>query len=291
MSYPALFAVVSIQVLVFQFLSLRLTRSLPDYLVGYEGLPRQSAKEVAQFKQQSGRVRQMIGILLWAAAILFGLMPYVDPARSKLALAAVSLISSAVFVVGFLHDHRAVRRISAGLPDPAVRTASLQQRSLSRHYPVVWEALPVALVAATVALTLWAASSPSAAGRWQLFVIPVIQTLFVFGGVLWSMYAARSGRALPQRARPFVGGGESAAVAGETLRSLELQFSLAARIGVTLMFGLMQAAKAVTATGRHAPGWLGWSHWVVVVLLLALFAACGLMLSGVRKKRGNTEAR
>ena len=68
------------------------------------------------------------------------------------------------------------------------------------------------------------------------------------------------------------------------LRALELRFFLAARVGVTLMFGLMQAAKAIAVAGRPVPGWLGWSHWAVLVLLLALFAAYATMLSGVQRK-------
>ena len=66
-----LFAVVMVQVLVFQFLALRLTRALPDFLVGFDGLPDEAARAVERFKRGAGRLRYAIGGVLWIAAILF----------------------------------------------------------------------------------------------------------------------------------------------------------------------------------------------------------------------------
>lgn len=287
MDNHVLFAVIMVQVLVFQFLALRLTRALPDSLVGRDGLPHEAARAVATFKRGAGRLRNAAGGVLWIAAILATYVLPLARTEAKLTLAVISLLSSAVLAVGLALDHRAVRAITAALPEPAVRSASLTKPSLAHHYPAVWEAAPVALFLVTLLSTLWAVVRVSGEHAvLSLYLLPTVQAVFVFGALFWSLHSARLGRVLPQRSRQFLGSVADGSAVAEVLIGLELRFFLAAKIGVTLMLGLMQAKEIVAATGHAVPRWLALAPWVMVFVLLALFIGYGSKLSSVKLTKG-----
>ncbi|MFQ5890560.1 MAG: hypothetical protein ACE5JR_10980 [Gemmatimonadota bacterium] len=287
MNKEILFLVVSAQVVAFQFVSVRFTRALPDYLVGTEGLPADVEGAADRFKRRAGGLRYALGAVLLIAAVLATFVIGFDRGGSKLALAVISVLSSAALLAGYLHDRHEVAAMAGALPEPATRSALLERRSIGRYYSPVWEWVPVALLLATIGVTGRVISgtapgeSTSTAG---LFVLPIMQAIYVLGCLYLSSRYARASVALPQRSRAFHGSPERALELDEALRATELRFFMAVKIAMVLMLGLMQMEKLTSVSGRQAPAWLGVSVWALVAAMLGLFAAYALVSSRVQKK-------
>ena len=286
MSLEILIVVVVLQVLTFQFGVARLSRALPDSLIGTENLPTPVAEGVASFKQSVGRLRYPMGALLVVATIIVAYLLPLGPGGAKLSLATISVISAAACAIGYLHDRRKIAAIAADLPEPSVRTATLQRDSLRLHYSPVWESLPLLILLATVVATLWTWMGPEPAGtasRGDLVVLPIVQGVYVFACLTFTLWSVRSGSRLPQKSKAFLGTPERAVGIENALSQVELRFFMIAKIAVALMFGLMQLDQILVYTGRQVPLVLDLSPWILLVLLLGLYLTFMVKTSRVSK--------
>ncbi len=267
MKLTVLVVLVALQVVVFQFLAVRLSRVLPDYLVGARELPPETVADIGRYRRRLGRARWSVGVVL---LLVLGLAvtAAAGPAVRKLAVAGVSLASAVVFLIGYARDRRRVRALAAGVPAPAKRTATLERGRLSRHYGIAWEVVPVAAWIATLVLAVIAIR----AGEADVFGMVALQGGVVIGGFVLSLWYARSGPGLPQRARAHLGEPRTALRLDERLRTLELRALLATRIGIVVLLGLKQAESALPALGVDSPVLLGLAEWGVIAGLLAVFA-------------------
>jgi len=282
MNTIVLLIVVAFQILVFQFLGVRLSRLLPDYLVGVRDLPPETNAAIAAYRGRIGRGRRWIGATL---LLILGLttVGVGTPAVRRLVIAGVSLISTAVFLAGYVRDRRLASLLAASLPPPTARTATLERATLSEHYRIRRELLPVVVWIATLAVTVMAMR----AGRADLFTLAVLQSGVVVGGLALSLWYARWGPRLSQRARAHLGEPEAALQLDRRLRTLELRAFLAARIGIVLLLAVKQAQKALPALGLHAAGVLTVAEWAMIVGMLGIFAAHVMQLSRVRVARSS----
>jgi hypothetical protein len=257
--------VVALQVVVFQFLSPRLFRALPDLLVGPVGLPADVAAEVATYRGRVGRGDRVAGVvflLILAVAVLAGAAAGVGAGAVKLAAAGVSLASSGALAAGYLRGRKLSRRLASRVPAPAVRTAPVARRGLSQHYPPLWEVV--------VLVVWWAAAVPAVIGlmagesRTALVIVLVFQAAVALGGLALALRHAVGAR-LPQRARFGLADSLGEAV-DRALRRVEMRVLLALRIGLLALLGL-QAAEYAAASPTAPPG----AQWAVVAALLMVF--------------------
>lgn len=267
MKLTVLVVLVALQVVVFQFLAVRLSRVLPGYLVGSRELPAETVAGIGRYRRRLGRGRWWAGIVL-LMLLGFAGSGVVAPGAQKLVVTAVSLASSAILLIGYVRDRRRVGTLALSVPVPARRTGTLERATLSRHYGLGWEVVPVAAWIATLVLAviaIWA-------GEADAFGPVVLQTGVVVGGFLLSLWYARSGPGLPQRARAHLGEPQMALGLDASLRTLELRALLATRIGIVVLLCLKQAETALPVLGVRLPLVLGVLEWGVIAGLLAVFA-------------------
>lgn len=290
MSTVSLVGVVALQVVVFQFLSARFTVTLSEIMVGVRDLPEPVASKLHKFHRRTAVTTRVLGSVLLLAALVLGFLYPAEPHLRKLGLAAVSLASSAAFSVGVLRNRRRMTGIAALLPESGVRSAMLERRSLGRHYPPLWEVVPVVLFVATVALTIWAVPrvSVESAARWdatgRLWFVPLFQgTYLLFVYILGFRLATRR-VIVPQRSRSFVGTPEQVTALNEALRTLKLRTLLAVKVAVALMFGIMQIKRVQLMTFGSAAPWLSSLTWILIAAMLVAFASLAVQMSRIRKR-------
>jgi hypothetical protein len=288
MGLDTLFIVIGAQVVVFQLLATRWSRSLPEFLVGSRDLPETVAAAVARYRIDVGSARRVFGVVLLAAAAATAFLPGIGEGPRKLGLAAISLLSALGLVFSFSRDRRELAQISMTLPEPETRTASLRRRSLWEFYPPAWEMIPPAIFLATVGFTCWTAlTSPHRSVETGWVLLPLLQAAFVAAGFLFSRRYAEERVGLSQRARAHLGTPEDALKLDRRLQSLELRALLGSKIGVTLLLALSQVEQLIASSGREQPEILALASWAVVAALLLLFAAY-LLQSSARRRRGVT---
>jgi hypothetical protein len=259
--------VVILQVLAFQFLALEWTRVLPDYLIGRGGLPEDVAAAVRRFKRSVGRARRPLGAALLVTAAL-ATFAVGDPGLRKLVLAGVSLVSAGVFFGGYLRDRSIVAALASGVPTPSVRFASIEPRTLGRHYPTAWEAVPVVIVSGTIALTVIAMMH--GAGL-HLVWLTLLEAGVAASGLVASAWYVRSNPPLAQRVKARLGDPTTALEIDSRLRTLELRGFLAVKVGILLLLAVEHGRLTLVALGREPLTLLDRATWFIVVSLLLVF--------------------
>jgi hypothetical protein len=292
-------AIVFAQVLAFLFISIRLGRAMPDAMVGQAGLPDEVANQVAKFRREMGRGRSVLGAALCLATVVTVLILPLEPRLRKLALAAISLLSSGTLLVAYAHDYRKVLALSRHLAEPPVRLASLSPRSLRTFYSPFWEVLVVGIYAAMIVFTVWFTLSPSsvAAGapaigsgsltlaNPRLWIQPIIGAVLLSGLFALSFYNARFRSCLTSRSKAFHTSPDAAMDHDQRLRMLEMRFILVCRIGIALLLLVIQARTILSLRGREVPGWTG-----LVLMLLTIVLLVALVRYSVQMNRAMRSA-
>lgn len=281
MNSSVLALVVIGQIAVFQFAAVAFTRSLFAALLGYPSDP--LAGESATYLRKASRYRFILGgvLLVFALASLIGLPA--DATTRKLLLAVVSLTSSGAFAYASVKDRRAVRSMRKALPESGVRRASLQPRAVSHWYGTAWEILPIAILLATVVLTITLGRRLGYITT-KMWVLQILQAAFVIGALV---YTIRHGIAVPNvssrlpmlRDRP-----ELALEFGERLAAREMQYFMVAKIGVTLLLGVGTVHVGLEALEHSAAPLLNAAKWAIIGLLLALFTAFVLHIVALTRR-------
>jgi len=284
-----LFAVVAVQILIFQFASLRFMRAIPDQLLGGASLPPGAEAAVGRYRSGITRMNYGVGAVLLAGMILCAyVFPFTKGVPAILSVTAASLLSSGFFVVGYLRARSAAARIVDLVPDTGKRVAALQRREIGRYYNPVWELVPFLVLAASVVFTLWAlprlaqpyplsfdaGGLPDAWGEGALrFVgILLLQAVCAFGLLLLTFWGLLSGPCISPRGPAAAADPEEAAKTAEALRRRNLRFFMAAKILISLQLGLVLLVKVETALGHAPPAWMKFSPWAMTLALLATFA-------------------
>ena len=283
-----LFTVVGLQILIFQFMSVRFLRAIPGYVLGNAELPEDVEVAVDSYKRDVGRWSYPIGAILLAAMTLcVFVIPFASGIPGALVITAASILSSGFFVWTYLRARSAADKITEKLPDSGGRVASLERRTLGHYYNVAWELVPFVVLAASAALTLWALpklgqpyplhfgeegipdSWGEGVGRF-LFLL-FLQGVFAFGLLLLTLRVLRSRVCLSPKAPVAAASPEAAHRLGEGSRRRELQFFMVAKVAVALKFTLILFVKIETALGVNLPSWAINSPWAVTGFLLILF--------------------
>ena len=283
MRWDAFLVVVAIQIVAFQFLSGILTRTLPDYLIGRAGLPEATAARVAEFKRRAGRLRYAIGVLLLLLLALIGYLFRSDKHVRVLAMAVVSLLSSATFLLGYLHDRRTMAAMAADLPDSQRRLASLEKRSLSQYYPPAWEALPAALLLGTVGMAVFG-SLNGGRGAADLWYLPILQAVTLTALLGLTFRNVRSGSCYSPRVRAFHGPPEQALALERAVLTLELRHLLACRIGLGLWTAVSEAGRYASLSNPHLGGTLTALSWILLGGILALLPIYSITASRISRR-------
>lgn len=194
------------------------------------------------------------------------------------------LIVLAAYAIPYLIAYRASRQLRVPTEveggEAIVREAELRPRRYSEYVPLVWEALPIALIVAT-ALYL-ASLYPSAPAiipiHWSASGVPngfAARSVASFFALVWTqigtylLITGLSVLAVRAKAQP---GAASYRFRRVTLRFLFLLKSL-----LMLVFGIMAAIVSRAAVqGTEVPSWL--TLVVVVPVLLAVVAFLGVAL-------------
>ena len=136
MKLTVLVVLVALQVVVFQFLAVRLSRVLPDYLVGARGAAARDGRRHGRYRRRLGRAEWSVGVVLLLVlglAVTAAAGPAVREARGRGSLARIGSRLSHRLRPGSSGGYGlyagAVRR-------PPKRTATLERGRLSRHYGI-----------------------------------------------------------------------------------------------------------------------------------------------------------
>lgn len=281
-----LLVTVVLQVLVFQFLADRWTRSLPSLLVGSEELATGPSAEAREWVRSHGYRRRMSGVLLLGIAAVAALGG--DVAWGKLLVAVVSVASALLFLASFLHDRTVLTVLGTRRSPPAVRVAALPRATLRDAYAPLWEVLPAVIAGATLALTVWALVN---GGTADLLWWPGLQFLVVGGGIALTLRYVRSDPHLSQAVRGTLGDPEMAVSVDARLRNLELKALLGVKTGVVLLLAVEQVERVFATRRAMTPIALEWAEWALIVGLLAVFgsyliaASRGFAVHGLQRLR------
>lgn len=266
---PLHFTIVVMQVIAFQILWTRLNRRLPDLIVGAREMPAAIAAELETFRRRSGRGRILLGALYLAIVVVATFALPLDPHQRKRILAVVSLCSSATLLVGFFRDVIRIRRISASLPDPAVRVAGLRPRTLATAYPPILEAIPILLIAATIAGTIWAMGQGFGFGGLRAWVRPAVQVCYFAFTLGMTIFQIRTGSCLTWRARNLQPTPEATLALTEKIIRLEARYLFYCRIAMALLLGVMQLRVIRSDMGLPGGDILKVVEWIILMTILA----------------------
>ena len=281
MNLLPIFSVVLVQILVFQFLSIRFSHALADHLFGLSAAPDPIEMEIKRQKRRAALVRCAVGMMLAVAAAAFMFFVPAETGPRKLGLAAVSILSSIAFVAGMVVDRRKIDAIAARLPDPTFRGASMERRSLRRYYHPLWELIPIGIFVATVLLTISAAgmagfaeATPfSGVGDPRLWVLPGLQMIFLVAMFLQMMSRAIGADCVMPRSHATKLNLEASLALEERLRRIQIRDNLWTKSGMALLFGLLQARRIAPAVSTISDNLLSMLVWGTVLALLLTFAA------------------
>lgn len=266
MSGLPMVTVVAVQVIVFQMLSRRLTRVLPDVLVGVRDLPAATEAELERFRARAGGGRVVAGAVLLgilAAAVAVG----TSTTAAKLMVTAVSLTSSLLLVGGCIRDRVVVGRLAAAVPAPAVRSAAVSRPRLRDLYSPLWEVVVIGVwIAAAVPAVRGILAGVPASGL--LLTIVLLQAVVALGGLVFVVWYVASGARLPQRARVRFGAAAGSGV-DHALRQAEFRAFLAARSGILVLLGVQAASR--TPVADDYARFLDGASWAMVGALIVVF--------------------
>jgi hypothetical protein len=281
MSIPFIVLIIIAQIGVFQFGSPAFTRSVFALRLGIP--PGPLADDVAAYFRKVTFARFTLGALLCLVALtaLLGLPG--DPGLRKLLLAIVSVTSSIAFAHAVRRDKQTLRTVSENLAKPSVRRASLEPRSIRRWYNPIWEVAPVAILAATMAFTVWIGyrlvDVPT-----QIWVYQVLQLVFVIGALI---YTSRHGITVPNvssRLAALRDQPELALRFGESLAAREMKYLMFAKIGVALLLGVDILNVGMRALDHGAASFVGNVSWAITGVLLLAFAGYVAQLVALTKR-------
>ncbi len=268
MKIPLLYLTISLQVVAFQLIWIRINRRLPDLLIGTPTMPEPTARRVAAFRERTGRTRILLGVLYLILAALAAFVVPLDLGHRKLALGVISLLSSGTLVGGFVSDVRTVNRFRTGLPDPQVRVAGLKPRSISLAYPPAWEALPIALILATLTATVWAMHHGVLEFGVRVLARPTVQIFYFLITMALTVFQVRSGSCLTWRARNFQVSPDQALALSERINRREILFLFYCRVAIVLMLGVGQTRIIREAMGHPRSTILEIAEGAILLALL-----------------------
>lgn len=269
----SLLALVIAQVVVFQGLMTRISLAMPGQLLGGNAQDPPLDTRVAAWRRNLGRGRRLLGlILIVAALVLVLLLPGTGIGRRKIALAAISLVSTGILLAGMIRDARRLLAMKAALPEDAPRAASLERRSLAAFVDRRWELPPAALVLASIGLALWSGMRLEAAPIGLSLLFPLSQAA-VYLLTLW--LAARLARApWPMGARELARDSDPARTLSDSraYRRHDLRSFAAARMIIALLLLVIQVQWIGERAGETFPVWLAVADRAVLILMLGLLA-------------------
>jgi len=299
-----LYAIVTSQILIFQFISVRFLGAIPEYFLGNKALPEEIADAIRQHKRSLSQRSYRVGAALWIAmtVTVYGL-PFTHSPADRLIVAGASLVSSALLLWTYLRAGRDAQGIADMLPDSGKRLASLERRTLGRYYSVTWEFLPFGILLAATAFTMWALpqleapypvhyDSSGIPDRWgqgggRFVSILIVQAVAAFGLFFLTFGVLRGRGCLSPKAPIAAQAPAEAGQVSEISRKRELRFFMAAKIAVALQFGLILLVKIRVALGNVPSPWMAGAPWVATLLLLVIFAAYAIQTA--KRRTGSVQ--
>lgn len=299
-----LYAIVTLQILIFQFISVRFLRAIPEYFVGKGDLPGDIVKAMHDFSHGLSARTYRLGAVLWIGMTIgvYGL-PFTRSTPDRLITVAASLASSGLLLWTYLRAGRQAKGIANMLPDSGVRVASLERRTLGRYYNVAWEFLPFVILAAAAVFTLGALPRLDAfypvhydssgipdlwgQGVGKFVAILVMQAVIAFTLLFMTFGVVRGRSCLSPKAPIAASSPSQAEYLSEAGRRRELRFFMAAKVAVALQFGLILVLKLRTALGNVPSPWMSGAPWAATILLLIIFTAYAMQAA---KNRKNADA-
>lgn len=278
MKIVALFAIVFIQVLVFQIALVRLSRSIPGILIGSEALPEAIAKEIARYDRHLGRNRMILGAGLIVLAVLAAFVLPISPGARKLTLAAISITSSAAMIIGYLQDRSKVMRIERSLPQAERLIASLEPRSLRTFYHPAWEAVPPLFLLLSAAVTI-RAGTPGIAP----WIFLALQAAFVLYMSIVTLHGVNRHSCLTPRTKSFHGSPEQALALERRMRRVEVRHSLISKIVISILFTTIQMRR-FSGASEQTRGWLLIIELGMIFAVMAWFVRYVMVIAKLRKE-------
>lgn len=295
-----LYAVVTFQILIFQFVAVRFLKAIPEYFVGKDELPDKVAEAVREFRHSLATGTYTLGAALWIGMTVgVYVLPFTRVAADRLIMMAVSLVSSGILLWTYVRAGRKARGIADMLPDSGRRIASLERRTLGRYYSVAWEFLPFVILTAAAIFTFWAVpqldapypthyDSSGIPDQWgegpgRFVALLIMQAVIAVGllGLTFSVVRERPG--LSPKAPIAAESPSQAERLSEGTRRRELRFFMAAKVLVALQIGLILVLRLRTALGHVPSFWMAGAPWVVTLLLLVVF---GMYAAQAARSRG-----
>jgi uncharacterized membrane protein len=222
--------------------------------------------------------RYRIGVLLVAIGLAIGLalLWALAPATfwANLWIVVIPLVLVLMPEIPYLLAWRASRALAVAAPPPSapVSSAGLRPRRYADYVPLIWEALPLALIALTASyLAMTYAAAPAiipthfdAAGNPNAYsnksigsyFLPVWTQLFLY--ILITFLSVLT-----------VGAKTQPTAADETFRRRMLRYLFGVKTLMTAMMGVLAYAVAQSALSSHANiNWILWVTLGVVVVVL-----------------------
>jgi uncharacterized membrane protein len=292
-----LYAMVTVEILIFQFVSTRFLASIPDYVLGEGPKPERVEAQLSAYNRGLKTWNYTIGLGLWLAMTLCAyVMPFMSGVPRLLAITAVSILSSVFFVVTYFRSRSAVGRMAEEMPDTGRRVASLERKRLGRYYSVAWEYVPFILLFVAAMLTFRAMprlgqpyplsfDSQGVPDAWgegmgRFIAILVVQALCAVGFLGLTFWGLVRQPDLSPASAARSRAPEEAEGLKEAVKRRKLRFLMAVKIAIALQFTLVLFVKIETALGVRLPGWIEESPWITTIFLLALFLVFLLRMAG-----------
>ena len=303
MTPMTLFILILVQIAVFQIVAIRMSESMVGGLIGGDPLPESTAGRLARFRKRMKREHLILAAALGLLAVLGIAFPSLPRGGRKLALAGVSLASTALFLVLLLRDAREVTRIADALPLPGRRAASLERRSLRRFYSPWLEAIPFLICLATVGLTVGflpaGPAGPAASAGEKLltlrdlraWITPILQATWVVAMLAVTLYQVRGSGCLRLKRRAADRDPLQTVELDERLRHLQIRQGFVSKTLATALIGVVHLRRVVLpAIDVHLPA-LAVLEWALVAGMLILFAGYMVSLTHLQSGRAKRSAR
>jgi predicted nucleic acid-binding Zn ribbon protein len=242
MNLTLLIIMVLVQIVAFQYGATQIVRTAANLPTDDKAVAGEVRERILRLHHQVRRSEFLLGGILLVALILVVVVLPMSYHPRKIALAVISLTSTAGLLIGYMATYRDLFDLANRLPDPSRRVAGLSPRKLGAYYPLWREVLPWGVIAATLASTVVFANRSGASvglGELKAWGTPILQIALNVGLLMLARARVRSHYCLPL-GRKIWADQEEFLQLEDRIRRIETRAALWSRVWIMILCGVVQ---------------------------------------------------